>query len=86
MPDKECGFIVVSPDDIRVRFQQRNGITEAGYNDVTVETLQDAARVLASWMSLKYEDVGKECRRIHARDQQMAFLMDCIEQSQADSR
>lgn len=74
-----CGFILVSADKIVVRFQKHDGSVEASYDDVTVENLQDAARILAAWMEMKYADRQQECLRVHARDQEMAFLRECVE-------
>ena len=72
--DDACGFIVVSSSGITVRFQDKGATTEISYSDVTVESLADAARMLASWMELKYENIAKECQRIHAKDQMKALL------------
>jgi hypothetical protein len=49
------------------------------YDSVSIELLHDAARVLASWMNLPYEDLAKECQRVSNRDQFRAELRDDIE-------
>lgn len=74
----DIGVILVSSEGITVHFQKRDGSVEAGYDKATIENLNDATRVLAAWMDMKHEDIAKECRRVHERDQRQAFLLDCI--------
>ena len=73
------GIIIISDNGITVRRQQRNDITEATYDEATIENLQDATRVLAAWMDVKFEDTAMECRRVHDKDQFGAFLREAIQ-------
>ena len=75
----ERGIILVSDSGITVRRQQRNDITEVTYAEATIENLQDATRVLAGWMNLKFEDTASECRRVHKNDQFDASLREAIQ-------
>ncbi len=75
----ELGTIIVSDNGIAVRHQQRNGTTEGAYDEATIENLQDAARILAGWMNLKFEDTASECRRVHKKDQFDAYLREIIQ-------
>jgi hypothetical protein len=70
------GSIVVSPSGIAVSFTRKKAqeSSEVEYDKATVENLFDAARILAAWMGIKYEDIAKECQRVHSYDQTMAFL------------
>lgn len=68
------GEITVHKGKIRVVCRQDGAVTQTGYVRASVENLRDAARVLASWMDLGFEEVASECRRVHLRDQQMAEL------------
>lgn len=55
--------------------------TKTSYDSVTIENLNDAARVLAAWMDIPSEDVATDCQRIHARDQQLAAIKEMINDS-----
>ena len=67
------GVIEVSREGIVARQVLKDGYCEVSL-PATVEGLREAARILAAWMDLPCEDFGDECRRIHAREQQDAFL------------
>ena len=73
------GIILVSDDGIAVRHQQQGCTTKVGYTEPTIENLKDAARVLAAWMDLSFEDTASECRRVHNNDQFDAFLREAIQ-------
>ncbi len=73
------GVILVSDDGIMVQHQQQDGTTGTGYAEPTIENLNDAARVLAGWMDLSFEDTASECRRVHNNDQFDAFLREAIQ-------
>jgi len=75
----ERGIIIVSDNRITVRRQQRNDITEVIFDEATIENLQDATRILASWTDLKFEDIARECRRVHDKDQFDASLREAIQ-------
>ena len=74
------GSITVSDDGISVLHIVQDGWTQTSLSR-TVEGLREAARILADWMDLPCEDIGAECRRIHYREQQEAFLRDAIRQA-----
>lgn len=78
------GVIVVFDRGISVRRQQLDGITETTYTEATFENLRDAARVLAKWMDLKFENVKDECNRVHDGDQFDAFLRETIDRAFED--
>lgn len=86
MTSNELGIIIVSDNRITVRRQQGDDVTAMGYTEATIENLRDAARILAGWMDLKFEDPAAECRRIHCNDQFDAYLREVIGQAtnQAD--
>jgi hypothetical protein len=72
------GHITVANGRIVVVKQVENGHGSAEYDRATVETLADAARVLAAWMDLPHEDQSRECQRIHANDELRASIRDAI--------
>lgn len=75
----QLGIILVSDKGITVRRQQRDDMTEVTYTEATIENLQDAARILSAWMSLKFEDMASECWRVHKNDQFDASLREAIQ-------
>lgn len=76
----EGGVIVVAAGRIFVIKQETSGQTQTQYEEATIENLADAARVLSAWLDLSSEDHATECRRIHDRDQFLAYLRDAIRQ------
>lgn len=76
----KTGTIVIDDGHITVRIQHEGSrTTSCEYDHVTIESLMDAARVLGTWMDISHEDIAKECRRVHARDQRRAALREAIE-------
>lgn len=81
MTQDRVGMIVVSRDSIIVRVACGSDTIQSTYAEATIENLQDAARVLAAWMDLKFEDVSAECQRVHQRDQFDSVIRDMIKES-----
>lgn len=78
MTSNTAGIILVSDNGITVRFQECGSTTEVTYTKVTIENLQDATRILAAWMDVKFEDTASECRRVHRSDQRDAYIREFI--------
>ena len=74
------GSIEVIEGEIFVSMQDECGETKISYPNATIENMHDAAKTLANWMGIPYKDHVKECRRIHDRDQTLAWLMDMVSQ------
>lgn len=77
------GTITVADGQIVVCREDKNGLSRrrcgCEYNQATIENLRDAARVLGLWLEIPHEDVALECQRVHAKDQEMAFLRETID-------
>lgn len=73
------GAIFVRDGQIMVHMVEANSSSTVTYKSATVENLNDAARVLAAGLDLKYEDIGMECRRVASVDQIDASLRELIE-------
>lgn len=82
---RPIGSIIVQDGVIRVKFQRGDATTSTSYS-ASVENLCDAARVLARWMDISYEDIARECQRIHELDEFKAFIRDSIEQHATNSK
>ena len=81
----EFGIILVRDGRIYVRYQHQDGCSKSDYVTANIEDLQDAARILASLMDLKFEHPDSECRRVSDKDQLEAILRELVEQSQEEA-
>jgi hypothetical protein len=73
------GTITVSKTSIAVTYRDPHGFGATAYSVPSIENLQDAARILAAWLDLKYEDLANECQRVSQRDQTDAELKEMIQ-------
>jgi hypothetical protein len=73
------GSITVTENSIEVKCFGRDGFSATAYSNPSIENLQDAARILAAWLDLKYENLTKECQRVSQRDQTDAALKEMIQ-------